>query len=60
VEPDSTPDQPQPAADPEYEQARLTLDAQARAWSAGARRVMWFTGLAILAAVAVSAGFVLF
>ena len=60
MEPDSISDQPQAVVDPEYEQARLTLDAQARAWSAGARRVMWFTSLAILAAVAVGAGLVLF
>ena len=60
MEPDSPSDQPQPAADPEYEQARLALDAQARAWSAVARRLMWFTSLAILTAVAVGAGFVLF
>ena len=46
--------------DPQYEEARRALDAQALAWARTARRWMWAGALAVLGVVAAGIGFLLF
>ena len=46
--------------DPQYEEARRALDAQALAWARTARRWMWASALAVLGLTAAGIGFLLF
>jgi hypothetical protein len=46
--------------DPQYEEARRALDAQALVWARTSRRWMWVSALAVLSALAAGVGFLVF
>jgi len=46
--------------DPQYEEARRALDAQALLWARTARRWMWLAAFAVLILAAAGIGFLLF
>ena len=48
------------ALDPQYEEARRALDAQALVWARTARRWMWLGTFAVLILAAAGIGFLLF
>jgi hypothetical protein len=48
------------APDPQYDEARRALDAQALIWARTTRRWMWVSAFAALILVAAGVGFLLF
>lgn len=46
--------------DPQYDEARRALDAQALVWARTARRWMWLGALAVLSLAAAGIGFLVF
>jgi hypothetical protein len=57
---DSDPISAPAAPDPQYEEARRALDAQALVWARTARRWMWLGAFAGLILAAAGIGFLLF
>ena len=57
---DSDPASGPTALDPQYDEARRALDAQALIWARTARRWMWLGAFAVLILVAGGIGFLVF